>query len=104
MTNPQLLQKTEALLREFANMNQPKFSNEGPVDTTLDVITNLKLSITQRMIMLHLIFSEKTENAIQQAHICKALGLSNKCVRDNLITLHDAGYVHRGSKYNTWIL
>ena len=101
-----LIDGMEEGIRELVNSitPQPKISTDGPVGTTLDVITNLEMNTTQRMIMLYLIFMGTSKENIIQKEIYKALGLSNKCVRENLTALHEAGYVKKGSKYSTWVV
>ena len=101
MTQPQLLNQMEGLLKELAILNTPKFKEDGPVGTLLDIITKKDLLPNQRLIMLYLVFTASRE-PIHQPEICKALGLSNKCVRENLTILHYAGYVKRGPGAYTW--
>ena len=95
------LQQIEALLAELHSGLKPKFESEGPVSTLLEVISTKEITPHQRLIMLQLIFDGYTESTPQR-QICETLGLSNKCVRENLNQLLEKGYVKRGSKVYTW--
>ncbi len=100
-TQTELLNKMESLLNELSIMHSPKFNTDGPVGTTLDVLTTKELSITQRAIVLYLIFNSNSESTTQR-ELCEQLGFTMKCVRENLNILLDKDYVQRGPKVYTW--
>ena len=103
MDKQQILTQMENLLEELVDNYKPNFVLDGPVGTTLDVITTKELNATQRVIMLYLLFECKhNEEAILQRDIVEDLGFSNKCIRENMETLQGLGYVKRGSKIYTW--
>jgi len=97
----QLIDQMTSLLQELSITYKPKVTSEGPIGKTLEVLTKTELSITQRSIVLYLIFNSNTESTAQR-EICDALGITMKCVRENLNALLLMGYVKRGFKYNTW--
>lgn len=97
----QLINQMEGLLNQLSVNYQPKFTNEGPVGTLLDVISKEDLTMHQRVIVLYLIFNSNTESTSQR-ELCDALHISMKCVRENLNALLEMGYVKRGPKVYTW--
>lgn len=97
----ELLSQMESLLNQLAVQYTPKVDQTGPVGTTLDVLTKEELTMTQRAIVLYLIFNSNMESTSQR-ELCDALHISMKCVRENLNDLLDKGYVKRGPKVYTW--
>tara|TARA_R110000772_G_scaffold77311_2_gene166605 strand:+ start:4439 stop:4744 length:306 start_codon:yes stop_codon:yes gene_type:complete len=79
----------------------PKITNDGPVGTTLQIVTKPELNSTQKLIMLYLTFNSNMD-ATPQRELVYALGLTNKCVRENLTALIEKSYVKRGTKAFTW--
>lgn len=103
MEQRQILNQIDTMLQELLARETPKFTQDGPVGTTLDVISTKDLTAHQRVIMLYLIFNSNMESTLQR-DIVEALGFSNKCVRENLNQLLDKGYVKRGTKVYSWEL
>lgn len=101
-TTNDLLNRMESLIKELANSHKPKIDLQGPVGTTMDILGMKELSITQRSILLYLVFDSESDT--KQRNICDYLDISMKCVRENCEVLQELNYITRGSKASTWTL
>jgi hypothetical protein len=101
-TQNELLNKMETLIQELANQTKPKIEMQGPIGTTWDILGKTELSLTQRSILLYLVFSVGDES--YQRNICSFLDISMKCVRENCNVLYELNYIKRGSRASTWCL
>ena len=73
----------------------------GPVGTTLEILGKRDLTLTQRSILLYLVF---LSSDARQKNICDYLGISMKCTRENCEQLMSLDYIKRGTKASTWSL
>lgn len=108
-TTTELLNKMENLIKELGNTQTKsctcapsKIDLQGPVGTTLDILGKKELSLTQRSILLFLVFDTNAET--KQINISSYLDISMKCVRENCQVLMELNYIKRGTKASTWCL
>jgi DNA-binding MarR family transcriptional regulator len=101
MNNSEILNRMESLLQELADRHKPQFIDNGPVGTTLDVISRDDLTPTQRLIILYLLFNASME-PVTQREIYTHLGIANKTARENLEGLLAMGIVNKGIRSYTW--
>lgn len=101
-TKNDLLAQMETLIQQLANSTKPKIDFQGPIGTTMNILGQRDLSVTQRMILLYLVFD--TDSETKQKNICDYLGISMKCVRENCEILMELDYIGRGTKASTWSL
>ena len=108
-TSMELLNKMEILIKELGNSQtksctcaHPKLDYQGPVGTTMQILGKKELSVTQRSILLFLVFD--TESETKQRNIVEFLDISMKCVRENCEVLMNLNYIKRGTRASTWAL
>jgi len=101
-TTNDLLNKMEVLIKQLATAHKPKIEQTGPVGTTLDILGMKELSLTQRSILLYLVFGNDSDT--KQKTISDYLRISMKCTRENCESLMELGYVKRGARASTWSL